>query len=216
MTFEITHPEKPTETDKIDDNDYMLPHAINGVLPDFSSFPNMKARIPILIEEKSVPLDTTEITFSNLDGDTDQLYYITGEINLVRVSTNGIIYIQVNNDDVKSNYSGVQIHYYNGSSGVTSTSIPTTELGLRVLQDRSGDQICDFEVTLYSKKGKERKYHAINHHYSPTVAFVTNNTAIWKNTTDNITSLTFKKTSGSFSGVIKLYKMVDINLQNLL
>jgi len=70
MVLEITHPEKPTEIDKIDDNDYMLPHAINGVLPDFSSFPGMKARIPILIEEKNL-VNQGSFSFSNLNGDVD-------------------------------------------------------------------------------------------------------------------------------------------------
>jgi len=38
----------------------------------------------------------------------------------------------------------------------------------------------------------------------------------WINTTDNLTNLKIKSDVAKFTGIFKLYKKVDINLQNLL
>lgn len=214
MSLIITHPEKPTEENKIDDNDYMANHHLEGVLPDFSSFPNQKILLPVLIEKKTLPAGTTTTTFSNLNGDSDKLYYITGELSLVRPGTDVIISVQPNSDNTSSNYTGVLLTWARGQNA-TRANLPSIETGLRLCQTRIEDINNFFHAYLYSKSGKNRKYTSTPHGFgsSEVNAFIISSQ--WLNNSDNITNLKFVITSGSFSGEIKLYKMVDILLEDI-
>lgn len=210
MTLKITHPEKPTESDKIDDNDYMLPHDIEGVLPDLSSFPGAKIRLPILIEEKTLSLGTTSVTFQNLDGNTDEEYLIVSELSIVSGGSDKNIQIKPNNQTGTS----MSVIYNNDAS--TTVSAASRNLlqitGSCFSQDTFSKAIGRF----HAKSGIIRTFFCDVYLLSTSHKSHQQYAGYWSNIADNITSLVFVVDSGgSFSGRIKLYKMVDISLQSL-
>ena len=215
MSIEITHPEKPTEADKIDDNDYMLPHKITGVLPNFSSFPGQKILLPILIEKKTVPAETTEVTFSDLDGDTDKLYYITGDVLLDYPTSDIIMSLQPNSDDTRNHYQGVLLSW-GTNQNPTKANLPSFEKGFRLSQTKSRDTTTFFNAYLYSKTGQNRRFTSSACSYTSVEVIVHINANQWLNTDDNITELKILVTGGHFSGEIKLYKMFEVPLEELI
>lgn len=87
MSLEITHQEKPTINNKIDDNGYMLPHVVTGDLPDIWDDP---------IQTHDLN-DSLGVTLDNLDGENDGIYKVTGDFTVtspgevfLRFSPNGI------------------------------------------------------------------------------------------------------------------------------
>ena len=211
MSFEIVHPEKPTEQDKIDDNDYMLPHQINGVLPDFSSFPGMKARIPILIEEKIISSPVNSVTFENLNGDLDEIYYLEAQLNTTNTSANDYVALLPNNITINQTSS----HFWDWGGGVSRFN--SNKL---ILFGRYGQQSIKGTARLifYSKTGTIlRTSKSQQEAYVGTSIFIGVASSLWNDTTTNITSLVIKHTNDSarFTGTIKLYKLVDINLEDL-
>jgi len=211
MSFEIVHPEKPTEQDKIDDNDYMLPHSINGVLPDLSSFPDMKARIPILIEEKNLT-NAQSTTFSNLNGDQDKLYYIELKGSISYPSGNPRIFLYPNNDT--GNKQTVSVAAITNQTPQRFSGDP-----IMLLASNSGSPthvLC--ELTLHAETGKYRK--AISKFTtirSNNEMWIVEQGGFYTETATNITRLDIvSQTTGHlFTGTIKLYKLVDINLEDL-
>jgi hypothetical protein len=211
MSFEIVHPEKPTEQDKIDDNDYMLPHQINGVLPDFSSFPGMKARIPILIEEKTFT-DQSSVTFSNLNGDQDKEYLLIGKTTQPGGSGEANIILQFNGDTNTANYKGNR-HYAGSSQGVRTYSyaLLANDIG-------GGGSLSFIQANIIPVTGTLRHLSALFNGYkpsAPTDQYTVQSSAYYLETATNITSLVLSASLRTFSGTIKLYKLVDITLEDL-
>jgi len=211
MVLEITHPEKPTEIDKIDDNDYMLPHAINGVLPDFSSFPGMKARIPILIEEKNL-VNQGSFSFSNLNGDVDIEYLFSYHLFLdnTNSSYDSLVYLNPNglNTNSESNRG------YHAGTGHGS------QLYNRLLLAQGGwgrDSDVFGELNFYAKTGRIRISYAIDGLVTTDLSnrSIQYSVGRWSNTSTNITSFQIEPVYCLLNGTIKLYKLVDINLEDL-
>lgn len=211
MVLEITHPEKPTEQNKIDDNSYMLPHDIEGVLPDFSGLSGMKARIPILIEEKNV-VSIQSTTFNDLNGDEDKLYYIQLEGSIAYSSGNPRIFLYPNNDS--GNKQTVTITAISGQNPVRWSGDP-----ILLLASNSGSPTHVFcECIFTALTGKYRKsisnFTAIRNNNE---MIISKQGGFYTETATNITRLDIvSQTTGHlFTGTIKLYKLVDINLEDL-
>lgn len=211
MSIEITHPEKPTEQDKIDDNDYMLPHKITGVLPDFSSFPDTNIKIPILIETKTVSTGVNSVLFEDLDGDNDLEYYII--IDITCTAPTGSIRLNLYPNSSTTNIIGVQF-------GARTLSGPfrwdNNELLLGYAE--VGTPVSVYATaTFTAKTGKNRKFTNQFITLRGTQIFNVINTGFYTETSTNITSLLIKLVTSThtFTGTIKLYKLVDITLEDL-
>lgn len=200
MTITITHPEKPTEENKIDDDDYMLPHHVDGHIPEIT--PLGTILIPLLIETKNFEA-VSSITFENLNGDTDEIYYIIGQYQ--NSGTNIKTSLKPNNIDTNQLYNGHQV--FQSSSGrqanksmMLSNSYSSASNKIRIT------------AMLYAKTGL---YRNIENRYSlsgPGSSSPLNEigNSQWSDTTTNITSLVIAPASGTFTGTISLYKMVHI------
>ena len=200
MTITITHPEKPTEENKIDDDDYMLPHHVDGHIPEIT--PLGTILVPLLIESKNFEA-ASSITFENLNGDTDEIYYIVGKY--VNSGKNIITSLKPNNISTNQLYNGHQVFQsVSGRQGSTvmllSNSYASASNKIRIT------------ATLYAKTGfyrnMENRYSLSGPGSSSPLNEVGNSQ--WSDTTTNITSLVIAPASGTFTGTISLYKMVHL------
>lgn len=211
MSLEITHPEKPTIQNKIDDNDYMLPHHIEGVLPDFSGLSGNKIRLPVLIEEKTVTSQNS-VTFSNLNGNQDILYYIQLDGKIEYTSGNPRIFCYPNNDSGNKNTTSI---------GANTGGNPFRWSGdpLMLAANNAGSPTYVLSEAYFSAKtGSYRKWLSrFTTHRNGNEIFIVENGGFYTETATNITSLVIlNQLAGHlFTGTIKLYKIVDINLEDL-
>jgi len=168
-----------------------------------------KIRLPVLIEEKTVS-EATEITFSNLDGDKDIEYYL--EFYCYYTCTGyGLTYLLPNN--VTTDLSG---HYHRFWAGSTSGSTYTDKIPLSYAGANGNTVYLYGFVNMYVKKDSEKMFIGETTARAPDYHFVHMINGSWINTTDNLTNLKIKSDVAKFTGIFKLYKKVDINLQNLL
>jgi hypothetical protein len=171
--------------------------------------PGSTLRLPVLIESKTIDSGTTNVTFSNLNGNNDELYLISFDLNIVVSSGRRFLRVQPNSDSA-TNYNSHRTIF--GTANVSDSP------------DGSYMPICDTDgnyntknqgfAYLWAKTGEYRLlmsdsvFTSTAHSNRGTVSWMGN----WKNSADNITSLKFIISGGSFGGKIKLYKMVDITI----
>ncbi len=200
MTITITHPEKPTEENKIDDDDYMLPHHVDGHIPEIT--PLGTILVPLLIESKNFEA-ASSIKFENLNGDTDEIYYITGRY--LNSEKNIKTSLKPNNIDTNQLYNGHQVFQSNhGRQADTSM----------MLSNSYSSESNKIRITamLYAKTGfyrnMENRYSLSGPGSSSPLNEVGNSQ--WSDKTTKITSLVIAPASGTFTGTISLYKMVHL------
>ena len=211
MSLEITHPEKPTEQDKIDDNDYMLPHTINGVLPDFTGLSGLYIRIPVLVEEKTISSPSSSVTFENLNGDNDKKYLLITDITLTRQSqAYSNLILKPNNDS-----SNGKSYTVGGVSGSNPNKIEANYIIIG-FTDNSQTGIVNSIFNIYPITGKNRT--ALGKILSQRGTYISSyiSSSYYSVTNTNITSFVIASTDGgTFTGTIKLYKFIDILLEDL-
>jgi len=211
MNLEITHPEKPTLQDKIDDNDYMLPHHLSGVLPDFSNFPGAKIRLPILIEKKTVT-DASSVTFDNLNGDQDIEYLFVYDITHPNTSAGGNIRILPNNISTNQRFAASGADYNsNGHYRWQGPQLYFAHFEPNLLIRSIG------QVSFFAKTGLNRVSEGKNRFYgSNNNIWIIDFASVWNDTTTNITSFVLSPdVSKTFTGTISLYKIIEIDIQDL-
>lgn len=211
MSFEIVHPEKPTEQDKIDDNDYMLPHQINGVLPDFSNFPGAKIRLPILIEKKTLT-DVSSVLFKNLNGDQDIEYLFVYDLTIPNSANGGNIKMNPNSISTNQRYAASGADYNNSSHyRWRGAQLYFAHFEPNLLIRTLG------QVTFYAKTGQTRVNEGKNRIYgSNNNIWIIDFSSIWTETSTKVTSILLDMdVEKTFSGIINLYKIVEIPLEDL-
>lgn len=185
----------------VDDVAWNDGHIIDGISE------GSKIRLPVLIEEKTIPAGTTSVTFSNLNGDVDGEYLIEGNVILVPTGSDNVINLQPNGD-TGANYVGVCI------AGLSTTTLGSSSTSaLRLVQSNNvATSYGKFSARIYPVTGILRKFESIGSSQLSGRALSHVSSGHWTNTASNITSLVCIVSNGSFSGTIKLYKMVDITL----
>lgn len=207
MSIEITHQEKPTTQDKIDDEDYMLPHHIEGVLPDYTGLSGKTIQVPLLIEEKTVS-DVSEVVFSNLNGDVDEGYILVSDLILSPGTPEQQIYLKFNGDGTANNYTNNILNFATTYGTSVNWSSPYC---IMTRSYKSGSTVKSYSKTdIRTKTGHYRFYYSRFNLSSPVNGWCS---VRWNNLVDNITSLVISSSIRTFSGVLRLYKIIHIELE---
>ena len=189
----------------------MLPHAINGVLPDFSGLSDKKMKIPVLIEEKTLPVGTTSIEFTGLNGDEDIEYILEGKITTSGIANDTPIQLKPNN---LATNQGSTCHYFIHNNHNSYGNLTYLLLARQ-------HTTATFQMTILSrllaKTGQIRVLKSSANIVVSNLSYYGqfDYAGFWTDTTTNITSLVISVGSGSISGIIKLYKLVEITLEDL-
>lgn len=184
----------------VDDVAWNDGHIIDGISE------GSKIRLPVLIEEKTIPAGTTSVTFSGLDGDSDLEYFIQYEL-YIPDTADKIMSLKPNN--VATNQKSARFGNWTGSVGQNNyTYLWFTGNGW----NKAG--YCKGYYYLKAKTGTYRWYHGKDTWTASDFSnwVLQEVSGWWSDTSSNITSLVVAIDSGSFSGTMKLYKMVDITL----
>lgn len=196
MALVVTHNSTADGDPLIDGDDWNANHTITG---------GGTFQIPKLIETKS-PSNDSSITFSNLDGDTDEIYLCEFRLIITLGSGGASLIWKPNN--LTTNQDAVQHRYHNTWDGYSGGNISRL-----VYQGSNGDVItCSGFFKLYAKTGLKRTWsgQSVGHSSNPTLGH--NNSGVWTDTSTNLTSIVVLPDSGTMTGEIKLYKMVDLTL----
>ncbi len=144
-----------------------------------------------LVEKKDITVDTTSITFSGLDGDTDEQYMlIMHEVTLASAGADYKITMRPNGVTTQQQTFEVSSP---SSSGFRATS-NFTDLRWRSTYQRARGQAIDTTMWLSSKSGSPRNFRTYQGSSStpktfPSGSGVTMSTLSWEDTSTNITSL---------------------------
>lgn len=215
MVLEITHKEKPTETNKIDDNSYMLPHLLNGTLDSeyitdsaiLTALSGLTILLPVLIETKNLPPGSTTSTFSDLDGDSVEEYLIISKLNIISSGSDKMVYLKPNN--TTPNF--MSRLYHNDSAKVVGANAFNFWFIFSSIFSEDTSGVSYFR--LYPKSGRNRQIIGTSEYLSTTHHSQQRSSGSWTNNTDNITSIVIEcQSGGSMSGEIKLYKIIEITL----
>lgn len=158
----------------------------------------------ILIEKKLVTADVTDVDFTGLDGDTDEIYRILGRIVVVGLED---ITLQPNN--ITTNQASRFLQ--SGGSG--------TSADLLLANSEDGfDRLRTFDATFWAKKNPNGvAVNRVLHSFYTILAAATTqanspgfNGAVWNETTTNVTSLRIHAATASGiknGSTIALYKL---------
>lgn len=224
MPIVVTHSDTLTPSNKLNDILYAHQHTVNSDIDSsdmstamqtlltnietlLTALSGKTVKIPVLIETKTLPAGTTTTTFSSLNGDSDLEYLLITNVTFDSCSNDSTITLQPNT--LTTNLSSVRHFVYHNSH---SYSKYDTALAIATNGLKSDSQIV-VETKIYPKTGKNRSVisRSLNT-YSTSYRGVDDFVGVWGDSTTNITSLQLILSSGSMSGTIKLYKMVDISL----
>lgn len=184
----------------VDDVAWNDNHLIDGISE------GSKIRLPVLIEEKTIPAGTTSVTFSGLDGDSDLEYFLEFDV-YIPDTADKILSLKPNN--LATNQKSARFGNWSGTVSQNNyTYWWLTGNGWSKAGWAKGF------VYIKAKTGGRRYYHGKDtwHNSDFSNWLIQEIGGWWSNTSDNITNLVVASDSGSFSGTIKLYKMVDITL----
>lgn len=153
---------------------------------------------------------TSSVTFSSLNGNTDEIYEIRARIvNNFAGGTNTYI---LPNNDTGTSY-GYQYVY--GTNTTTSAGRSTAASGIYLAQNAATNDLSQGSGFLYAKSGYVRT-HINNHSLGAATTTITGLMMFgncWNNTADNITSLVIVSNQASGLGVgsvIELYRKVTV------
>jgi len=219
MSLDIKHPRKPTEIDKINDDDYMESHLYTGTvetdelpssLQDLLTVLSGKTfQLPQLIELKTLSADSGPIVFSNLNGNSYTKLLLIGHLSIGSYSSDPVLSIKPNNDN-GNNYANSQGGYSTGGAWFTNDS--TNSMLTHGYANKVSQTF--FECELYPVSGVNRYIKSVfnilggNSGAKKTAT----NLIEWKNSADNITSLNLLLNYSSVTGYISLYDIVDVEI----
>jgi hypothetical protein len=158
----------------------------------------------ILVEKKVLGSDQATVTFSGLDGDTDETYVMRGHISLAN-STDSL---SLRPNGVSTGLASAQ--HQTGSATHTVGGVFSSWLVMAAWNATIGEG--NFEITFYAKSGLSRAGSATQRHYKATT--VASDTRIlyhgnWSDAETNVTSLEIISSSGNrmlTGSIITLYK----------
>lgn len=150
----------------------------------------------VMIDEVTLGADAADITFSGLNGNADGEYRIIGQI---KTSAPATINLRPNNDQTNNNYS--QTWQYNSNTSVIAGLNFSNGFNIGYLNNPSYWTFCDGVLQANSSRPRlltiESIYNAnLNDQNSMSSWLIR---SIWRNATDNITSLVITPTAGVFS-----------------
>lgn len=224
MVLDITHPDKLTPTNKLDDVIYAHSHNVSGTVDEdllsqtildklaaieslLEALDGKTFEIPVLISRVSLSSAQSH-TFNDLNGDVDGRYII--EFTGTTSGNYGKIIVKPNNIGT-SQLTIVGYWFINDMNKGRNTGflLGTTE-------DVSTSQL-HAKATLYAKTGKNRFMESLFGNYGSQSILPIQKSALaqWLDTTTNITSLvitTTEPTNQTITGDLSLYKIVEITL----
>lgn len=173
-------------------------------IPDFGDLAGKTIRLPSLIETKTIT-GVNETVFSNLNGDIDEIYFLTFNLSYTLGAGGVGICFLPNNLNTNLRSSAMR-NFITSHDTVSQTS------GLMLVnQGGNGDTVvCRGNFTIYAKTGVVRLYNGQSVSDKSTETINQTIAGRWNETSTNITSLVITPLAGTISGVVKLYKMVDI------
>lgn len=197
MALVVTHTTVADGDPLIDGDDWNANHTLTG---------GGTFQIPQLIESKTGISAQSSVTFSSLNGDSDEVYLIRYGVTLSNQDT--AFCLQPNNSSTGLKSATIQMYTSGAVGGTYDTTI---WLGTSYATNTA---LIQGDVLLNAKSGTYRggfcKSNTIGSGGSHPVQ---NNTNFqWSDTSTNITSLVFLPNAGTVSGWIKLYKMVDLTI----
>ncbi len=144
-----------------------------------------------LVEKKDITSDTTSITFSGLDGDTDEVYmFIMHEIPLSSAGTNYQIRMRPNGVTTQQQ----SFHIGNPSSSGLRIATNFTDLRWRIQYQRAVGVVVDTTMWFNSKSGSVRNMRVYTASSSTPKVFPAGSglemsALSWEDTSTNITSI---------------------------
>ena len=224
MVLDITHPDKLTPTNKLDDVIYAHSHNVSGTVDEdllsqtildklaaieslLEALDGKTFEIPVLISRVSLS-SVQSHTFNDLNGDVDGRYIL--EFTGITSRNFGKIIVKPNNIGT----SQLTIIGYWFINDINKGRDPGFILG--GTEDVSASQL-HAKGILYAKTGKNRIMESLYGNYgSQNIApLQASALAQWLDTTTNITSLvitTNDPTNQTITGDLSLYKIVEITL----
>lgn len=203
MAIEINHLFESNVPDGEDNNlvqpsDWNANHVLSG---------GGLFRVPQLIEEKTLPAGTTSVTFSGLNGDSDREYLLDMDI-IITGGGDYPVHLRFNSDD-GSNYGSKILQYYASTGSITNFDY------LRVASTgwNEASRVKSL-ISILATTGIKRR---IKGNFTMVPASTDNMAwnevwGYWKDTGGNITQIRLIPVTATISGVVRLYKMVDLNL----
>lgn len=161
----------------------------------------------VLVEEKILPAGSTILTFSGLDGDTDEEYLIEYDLN----SGDGKSQLLYPNNDTGANYAGMVSYGWRGGVGAGNLTVPQIDFF-----ENQATTSCKGICIVNTKSGKYRLINCNYVIYGPYSSLPVEQHRIiqWKNTIDNITSIVIahQDADHGFSGTIRLWKRIPVEV----
>ena len=197
MALVVTHNSTADGDPLIDGDDWNANHTLTG---------GGTFRIPKHIETKTLDAGSTTTTFSSLNGDSDVEYLCEFNLTIINGSGGAGLIWKPNNSS--SNQDAVQHRYHNTWDGYSGGNVSRL-----VYQGTTGDTIyCSGYFIFNAKTGSIRTWrgHSTGYISSPTLGH--SNSGVWTDTETNLTSIVILPEVGTFSGTIRLYKMVDLTI----
>jgi hypothetical protein len=191
----ITHKKVSSEVSPVNCGDWNANHDIKNLMGY------------ILVEERGLPAGTTTTTFSNLDGDTDEEYLLEYIVTINCTDTDGVIFVRPNNLNSGYNCMGERWWDTTGDPVKWTTYFAFSRHGL------TGQTLYQSgKCILQVKSGMVRFFKGRSICNGPTETLMTLSGGILANTTDNITNLVVGFDKGSFSGTIRLWKRIPVEV----
>lgn len=151
-----------------------------------------------LIHEKTFEAAANSYTISILDGNTQREYMITGVFkNAANAATN--FYLRPNNDSA-DNYGYLSI---NSDGTNVTTGTDATYSAFNIGYCNAINKFTFFSAIIYAKSGVQRSalIQANNSVTGATIGAIAQETGIWNNTADNITSLVIATNQADAIGI---------------
>ncbi len=178
----------------IDGDDWNANHTITG---------GGTFRIPKHIETKTLSNDTG-YTFSGLNGDTDGEYFVTFDLF-------------VNSNDERAIWlipGGATASDFDGKDWTENGGVDGDGYGFLIASTTWSKQLMRGAITIHPKTGYRRTSYGTRFAvHGDTSHVIIHSRSVWKDTATNITSLVLGiGASNTMTGVVKLYKMVDLTI----
>jgi len=191
----ITHKKVSSEVSPVNCGDWNANHEIKNLMGY------------ILIEERVLPAGTTSTTFSNLDGDTDEEYLIEFNVLISNPSFPYNLYLLPNG--LSTNLRSVIGYFY--STPGTGNKAYTDKVPLAYDNTSANPLYVRGRCTVENLPNGYKSF--IGESSIDSSAEVNRGifSSLLSNTT-NLTSITCTGTSGSFSGTIRLWKKIPVEV----
>lgn len=143
----------------------------------------------ILLESKILTLNTQNITFSNLDGDSDKFYFMLIKSVNGPNTSNGYVYF---NGSSSNMFSAYHQNYYYSATGLLHTVAVYGNYWKHRINTPTGASSFD-KIFIDAQSGSERFIYKYSVGATSTIPVTSLGTIVkWSNTTDNLTSISFE------------------------